>query len=453
MKLFGKTFSISLLAIIVMASFMTLRMFNKHAWTTPEKVIAWDVISYYAYLPAAFIEHDLTLAFTDHEHAGTYWPEVLPDGSKVIKTSMGVSLMYMPFFLVAHATAAPLGYDANGYTAPYACALMLAGLCYAFLGLFLLRRVLRRHFSDWITAVVLLLLMVGTNLYWYTLYEAPMSHAFSFCLFALLALLTERWHEKPSAGNSVAVGLTMGLIALVRPTNVLVVIYFLLYGVHSKATLQAKWQLLRTSWAKLLLLAVAAVAVWVPQMAYWHLNTGQWLFYSYGGNERFFFGDPKIWQGLFGFRKGWLVYTPLMLLALAGMVPLYRRHREHFWGVVLFLVLNIYVVFSWWCWWYGGSRGMRAMIDCYPLMALPLAAWVEWVAACRKGWRVAWTVLSLAVASLSVFHTLRYIDGSIHWDSMTRAAYFDGFFHSSPSERFQSLLEEPDYEAAREGRR
>lgn len=451
MKTPRRSVSLSCVAIILIAAFLLLRMFNNHRYSDPSRVIAWDVISYYAYLPATFIEHDLTLSFTDHEHAGTYWPETLADGSKVIKTSMGLSIMYCPFFLVAHGAASMLGYPADGFSVPYAFALILAGIFYTILGLLLLRKVLLRHFPEWTTAATLVIVALCTNLYWYSVYEAPMSHAFSFCLFALFALLTELWHEKPSVGCSVGIGLTLGLISLVRPTNTLVIIYFLLYGIQSKATLSEKYHLLIKSWWKLLLMAFVALLVWVPQMVYWHTVTGHFIYYSYGTNERFFFGDSKLIKGIFGFRKGWLVYTPVMLFALIGLVPLYRHHRAHFWGITVHLVLNLYVVFSWWCWWYGGGLGIRALIESYALLAIPLAAWIEWIAT-RKGLlRWALVLLLSALAALSAFHNVRYIHGSIHWDSMTRAAYFDSFLHSHPTGRFHSLLEEPDYEAARNG--
>ena len=453
MKILRRPVSISRVAVILAAAFMLLRVFNTHRYTEPERVIANDVISYYAYLPASLIEHDLTLSFIDREHAGTYWPEILADGSKVIKTSMGWSLMYCPFFVVAHVAAPLLGYPADGFSVPYAFALMLAGLFYTVLGLLLLRKVLLRHFSEWVTALTLVIVVLCTNLYWYSVYEAPMSHAFSFCLFSLMLLLTERWHEAPSVMRSLGVGLVLGLISLVRPTNALVAVYFLLYGISSKATLQEKWRLLAASWWKLVLAAGAALLVWVPQMAYWHAVTGHLLYYSYGSNERFFFGNPELLKGLFSFRKGWLVYTPVMLFALTGLVPLYRRHRAHFWGILVFLILNLYVVFSWWCWWYGGGLGIRALIESYALLALPLAAWIEWVLGRKVVLRVALLLLLAAAAALSAFHNVRYVYGSIHWDSMTREAYFDSFFRSHPSETFASLLEEPDYEAARNGNR
>jgi hypothetical protein len=448
-----RQFGISGLALVLIASLLLYRMFDTRRYDNPDTVIAWDVVSYYAYLPATFIEHDLSLSFTDHEHNGTYWPETLPDGHKVIKTSMGMSLMYCPFFLMAHLAAPVLGYPADGFSKPYAFALVLASLFYSLLGLCLLRRLLRRHFSDITTAVTLIILAIGTNLYWYTLYEGPMSHAYSFCLMALLALLTEIWHERPTYGRSLALGLTLGLLSLVRPVNALAALYFLFYNAGSKEQFRAKWQLLLLSWRKILLMAAAILAVWCPQMVYWYHNTGHLLFYSYGSDERFFFGSPKILEGLFSFRKGWLIYTPVMAFALLGLIPLYKRNRLLFWPVAIFTAIYLYVVFCWWCWWYGGSCGMRALIDAYALLALPLAAWLEWLQHRRLVLRFALLAVFTVAFYLSALTNLQYINGAIHWDSMTRAAYFDSFFHTHPSDRFASLLEEPDYEAARQGNR
>jgi hypothetical protein len=99
-------------------------------------------------------------------------------------------------------------------------------------------------------------------------------------------------------------------------------------------------------------------------------------YYSYG-DEGFFFTNPQIINGLFSYRKGWLIYTPLMIFALLGILTLARRKFQQFFiPVLIFTVANIYVVYSWWCWWYGGSFGSRPMIDSYPLMAVALAGMV-----------------------------------------------------------------------------
>jgi hypothetical protein len=57
----------------------------------------------------------------------------------------------------------------------------------------------------------------------------------------------------------------------------------------------------------------------------------------------------------------------------------------------------------------------------------------------------------LSLVTLGIFNNIQYYHGAIHWDSMTREAYMDSFGRIRPSERFNNLLEAPDYEKAREG--
>ncbi|MBO7540416.1 MAG: hypothetical protein J6T33_02005 [Bacteroidales bacterium] len=445
--------SLSAIVLVILSIVLVSKIFHTKRYQQPETVIAWDVISYYAYLPATFIEHDLTLSFTDHEHAGTYWPETLPDGTKVIKTSMGLSLLYLPFFAIAHLTAPLAGYEANGFTLPYALALLLAGLFYTLLGLALLRKLLLEHFGEIATTLTLLIIGLCTNLYWYSVYEAPMSHSFGFGLFCLFAYLTVKWHKKPGYLISIGLGLTLGLISLVRPTNCIVVLFFLLYGIKSLKGIKEKWQLFLGSYKKILIIAASTILVWVPQMIYWYSLTGHLFFYSYGSDERFFFNHPMILQGLFGFRKGWLIYTPAMVFALIGFIPLYKHFREYFWGILLFLALHIYIIFSWWCWWYGGGFGLRAMIETYALLSIPLTATLQWILKMPVVRKTVLLVCVAAVSFLSCFHNIQYFNGAIHWDSMTKESYFDSFLRMHPTSRFDSLLQTPDYEAARKGDR
>lgn len=68
----------------------------------------------------------------------------------------------------------------------------------------------------------------------------------------------------------------------------------MLYGVLSADSLRQRFRGTIADYRLLAVIAIAAFAVWVPQLIYWKEMTGQWLYYSYGSNERFFFGDPAI---------------------------------------------------------------------------------------------------------------------------------------------------------------
>ncbi|MEZ4829119.1 MAG: hypothetical protein R3C61_22970 [Bacteroidia bacterium] len=56
-------------------------------------------------------------------------------------------------------------------------------------------------------------------------------------------------------------------------------------------------------------------------------------------------------------------------------MPLFTRHRESpsCWCISW---INIYVVFAWEVWWYGGSFGARRLVQSYAILILPFAAFV-----------------------------------------------------------------------------
>ena len=96
----------SLLVIIAIIPFVLGVHNNLNKWSS-RSIIKWDVISYYSYLPATFIDKDLKLEFindsTYHHYIDgqLYWPQELEGGKKLIKASMGMSVLYAPFFFAA----------------------------------------------------------------------------------------------------------------------------------------------------------------------------------------------------------------------------------------------------------------------------------------------------------------------------------------------------------------
>lgn len=416
------------LTIVAAAYLCTICIPNK--FNQPKRVICWDVKNYYAYLPAYFIDHNIEFRGWEANLPPfelKYWPIWCHDDVFIIKMSMGVSFFYAPFFAAAHLAAAPLGYPADGFSQPYAFALLLSGAVFAWLGLLVLCKFLRRHFSDKVTAAVLAIIGLTTNLFWYATFESPMSHSYSFFLFASFLLLTELWYEKPTWLRSILLGLVFGCISLVRPSNSLIVIVFLLYGVTHWADIAAHFRLYLQNWYKILSIIILTLLVWVPQCLYWKHITGHFLFYSYY-NEGFFWTDPKCWQVLFGFRKGLFIYSPILLAALAGYVLLWKRKREYFWAIAVFSILNVYVISSWWCWWYGGSFGLRAFIESFTLLAIPMGLFLTWVSE-RKRWvRTALASLVIVLGMQSAFHMVQYYNEVIHYEGMTKKAYFHFFW-------------------------
>ncbi len=422
-------------------------------WRIDGRIIAGDVVSYYQYLPAVFIHHDITMEFAHrdpgkyHEH---FWSKPTENGRYVGRMTLGMSVLYSPFFLSAHVLAGPLGHEADGFSPPYKFALILSCLFYMFIGLWFLRKALLTYFSERTTAITVLILGLATNLYFYSVIEPPMSHAYSFSLVGCLVYLVIKWYSVPSVRRAILIGLVAGLILLVRPVNLVLLPLIILWGVGSGSAFKERILLLKKKWIHLFLILGVAFMVIIPQLIYWRLTTGHFIYYSYG-EERFFFNHPHLLRGIFGYRNGWLVYTPVMIFSIIGIFITFKQYRKLYLPIILVWLIFLYLTFSWWCWWYGGSFGLRVMIDSYALLAFPLTAFTAWILSKKQVIRILYFSLIGAFISLNIFQSYQYYTGAIHWGSMTREAYWDSFLRKEPSDDFYSLLKHPDYALAKKG--
>jgi len=201
----------------------------------------------------------------------------------------------------------------------------------------------------------------------------------------------------------------------------------------------------------IVLIIFSAFLVWLPQLIYWKIATGHFIYYSYN-NERFYFTQPRIIEGLFSFRKGWLLYTPMMLFAFAGLFLLKDELKKIQTGIWLFILLNIYITFSWWCWWYGGAFGMRSMIDSYAIMALPLASTVNYFRNKKRLVRILFFSSAIFFVVLNIFQTYQYEKRILRYDGINRKLYFKIFGKTTYKPEYDELATQIDAREAVLGR-
>jgi hypothetical protein len=441
---------------IVLVTFISATWvnFNITFWAS-EKVLEYDVAGYYGWLPSLFYHHDLSQKFLSEEEnaqiANKYFTNTqVLNGNRIFKYSMGMGITYLPFFALSHLYCKITGVPTTGFSEPYHMGVQFSSLFYFLIGLIFLIKILRLYFNDVIVTLTLLFTVFGTNAFYYITVGGGMSHAVDFSLVCIFIWHTIQWNNNPSLKNTLILGLTGGFLTLIRPINILVFVFFALYKISSWESLKSKLRFLLHQWMKLIIIGVVAFLVFLPQLIYWKKYTGSWLFNSYVG-EHFYFNHPHIFYGLFSYRKGWFVYTPIMLFACAGFYFLYKQRREIFTGALVVFILYLYVAFSWWCWWYGGSYGQRSLIDIYPLMALCLGAFLYYIhhSGALKKW-VVYTVMILLLL-LNLFQTAQAKWNTIHFDSMTKDAYWDAFLRLTKNPEREKFLKHPDIEKAKAG--
>lgn len=378
-----------------------------------------DALGYYSYLPSTFIYHNL-------KH-----PEDLPDDTTIfymvrqsvssMKTgglrsykgfivnqyTYAVAFMELPFFLAAHGYEKMMGYKANGYSGSYNIAIKISSACYALLGLILTYLILRKYFDTYSSLITTVLILLGTNLFWFSVHQAGMCHPLLFFLYACVIYLTIKLHEQPGIYLFALLGFLLGFVVIMRPTDVVALFIPICYGVYNKTTLRDKLSFIKQHKAGIAVAVVAGIIPLVPQIIYWKVLTGDFIFYSYG-QQSFDWKHPHIVEGLFYFSNGWLPYAPAMLFALAG-IGLYKQYPKWVSSIWVVSPVYVYMIYSWYCYNYINGLGSRPMLHLYALYAIPLAAFVQYVF--RKGvlFKTIFLVASvLFVAVEYSFSELRY---------------------------------------------
>ncbi len=380
----------SLLALLLCYLLMVFAGFvyyPKWKQSHTEATISWDAGGYYLYLPAIFIYKDLKELKFQPEIIKKYKPSPHFDqafvheqsGNRVMKYSCGQAIQFAPFFAIAHVYASASSmYEADGFSRPYQFMMSFGALLIAFLGLFVLSKILRHYFSDGTTALTLILVVFGSNYLDYSAINGAMTHNTLFTIYTLLILTSIKFHKEASYFKAIVIGLLIGLAALTRPTEIIACLIPILWGLEGLSVESIKKRLLffKKHLPKLMISAICCLAVGSLQLIYWKYVSGDWIVYSYE-DQGFSWLRPHLLDGLFSYRSGWLTYSPVMYFALLGFVPLFKDYRKVFWACLAFGGLFIYIAFAWDIWWYGGSLGQRTMVQTYPIFAFPMAAFLS----------------------------------------------------------------------------
>ncbi len=317
---------------------------------------------------------------------------------------IGCALLWAPFYGLGHLAALATGAPADGYSHPYVAAVAYGSAVYGFLGLLLSQSLARRLVGRGLAAT--LAIWIGTPLVFYMYVAPPMMHACSAFAVSLFLWIWLRVRERWSLGGVILLGAAGALMAMVREQDLLFVAGPVLDGFRwtAQQRVRSRQPLLALAGAASFLLAYS------PQLiAYRALNghPGPTTYVT----RKMTWSAPHALQVLFSPDHGFFAWTPLALIALAGLVwfalgRVASPVREARWIGVLLLVmfaLQVYVNGAVESWTVAGSFGQRRFVALTPLLIVGLAsAGVAWSAATRRGARAA----GIALVTLCVWWNL-----------------------------------------------
>lgn len=397
-----------------------------------------DGQGYYAYLPAVFIYQDLNFDFVEEVNE-TYYHEskrarfIVPSESgNINKYFVGTAVAQAPFFLVGCALSWIVSQPVDGYSWPFQLMVGLAAIFYLIMGsLFLAKLLLQLGFKPRVVGLTVFFITFGTNLFYYSVYEPSMSHVYSFCSISVFLFYARKALLTSNTRAVLLASFSLGLTALIRPVNgivllgVPVVVGGLVETLTGIESLFHKKKVLFTG-------VLVAVLVMGLQPLVYLIQTGKPFVWSYQ-EEGFDFLNPEVWNVLFSYRKGLFVYCPILFLAVLGLVSGIIKRKQGFVELLMFLALIVWLISSWWMWYYGGSYGHRAFIEFYPFFAVGLAY------ALTRGvgfiGPVVVALSGLGLVGVQLIQTYQFTHNIIPFDNLNKEKYWNIF-----------LLTDKDYE-------
>lgn len=364
---------------IFLTTLLIFLAFNRHSKTGIyyyRSQIYADKAGYYVYLPATFIYQFDANSFPDSVDVKTGNGFQLDTVNNKIATKYfyGASLMQLPFFLLAHWLAPPLGFEANGFSLIYHWAIDLAAVFYLLLSFILLHKILRQRFSEKTAFLSITFLFVGTNLFYYSIQETGMSHVYSFFLFTAWIYQLTFWQKLDK--RPVLFGFTSGLVAVlivfVRPLNMLFLFMSIFFDRDFLQRIRAQ-----IHWRFLLPFLLTIILLATPQLAYWKYLSGSFIADTYAGENFSNWMNPKVIEFLFAPNNGLFIYNPIVLFIFLGLAFMVRRKKENAWLILITVLLLIYSSASWWSWSFGCGFAARNFVEYYVLLSFPLAYLIQ----------------------------------------------------------------------------
>ena len=438
--------SSTMVLIMLMSAIAALRLVT----LVPDH-ISWDVFGYYIYLPSIFYQHDFLMTdiswiedlMSQYQISDTlYQIKTGPKGEPVALFLLGMAILYAPFFGIGHLFAWLLGYPLDGLSLPFQYALSLGFLIYTFIGLWYVHKILKHYFSDLVVALTLVILVLGTN---YFHFAAIKNLETSNALFTCLAVLiwhTIKWTETQKTKDLVIMAAMVSLSTLIKPSEIVCFLIPLFWGVTTRADLGKKFALIRKNSNQFVIAILLGAVMFLPQLFYWKANTGYFIYDSYvNPGIGLDLSSPHIANVLFSFKKGWLIYTPIMAFALGGFYFLFRKNKKIFAPILIYFLVTFYIISSWTEWWYGAGFSIRPLVTSYAALAIPLAAFVERLLHANRGIALFFFLVASMLIALNQFQQWQFRHYIIDPYRMNRAYYLASFGKTHISAKTKQLLD------------
>ncbi|MFT6922215.1 MAG: hypothetical protein ACJA1C_001217 [Crocinitomicaceae bacterium] len=435
------TFLLKRISVEIVIIFLYIFIVNNYIGNVNSNIGEADGKGYYDYLPSTFIHDDINrkdIPFQVNEkysRIDSIQGYIEYQNFRVNKYPVGTAVLQLPFFGVALLTADLEGSNIDGYQPNFQKSIFFAALFYLFLAIFYIKKILEKYeIRRLIVIFIQLLIVLGTSVTHYANADASYSHVYSLFAISAFIYFALSYFKEPKLKSFILTCVFLGLVVLIRQVNILILL--------SLPFIAGSWPKFKTGFITLKrnylwiisgFLIVASIIF--IQCIFWYLQSGSFILYSYQ-SEGFDFSSPEIFNMLFSYKRGLFVYTPVMFIALSGVVWLLIK-KNYYLLITWFLFFSIltYIFSSWWIWFYGAGYGLRVFIEYYPLFLIPFAVMLNQIS---FKWRVGIMALAFLTIPLNIIQTYQYKSFILHWTQMDKEKYWTVFLKTD--DRYKGLV-------------
>ena len=354
-----------------------------------------DGVGYYAYLRSALIDHDLrfendylaaneSFLMSRVDAQGHLLPSLYTKTGYVANHfSVGPAILWAPVMIAVHGLvllARQFGVHvaANGYSHPYLLAMAVTTAGYGFLSLFLAFRMARKYFHERWALLATLGIWFASSVPIYMYFNPSWSHSFSAFSVSLFLWYWERTRDRRTTGQWAILGLLAGLMGNVYYPNAIVLIFPGMQVLQSLRSTQPSSVLFPDLVRKLALdcgvfFAVFAVSL-LPTFVSRQIIYGNPFETGYPPLTTWNWASPVLLKVLFSSDHGMFTWTPVLILATAGLFFLIKRDALLGVSSLLTFLAFYYFIASYSDWDGLSGFGNRFFVSLTPIFVLGLAA-------------------------------------------------------------------------------
>jgi hypothetical protein len=376
-----------------------------------------DGVGYYAYARALVVNHNLRFE-QDWLNANASFRAGQVDSNGRIRSehytrtghldnhfAIGSALVWMPFLVLTHAMVLAANrfgahVPANGFSWPYLDTMAVVTALAGFVALFISFRLARKYFPERWAFLATLGIWFASSLPVYMYLNPSWSHAQSAFVVALFLWYWERTLGARGLKQWLLLGLIGGLMMDMYYPNVLfllaLVVEFLFWvrSERPRATMDMKRAL--SGYA---LFAIALIVAFLPTLITRRIIYGSLFATGYTETSSWRLNHPLWGQVLFSADHGLFSWTPILLLASAGLILVWRRNKEVGAAIIVSAVAFYFLIATYPDWDGISSYGNRFFVSLTPIFILGLTALL---AAYEKAWRNGRAAISSAAVAIAL---------------------------------------------------